>query len=289
MFVRTVAHRRRAVLLATAAIALCLPAAAWAQDVTADPQKESEQLAANNESQLVRETGGLEEVTVTAQKFESNLQKTPISISVMSTNDLDNRGVQSIADLADGAIPSLRVAPLFSRSSAITVGIRGIVPSEANQPSRDAGVGVYIDGVYLGRSKGLGAALYDIERIEVLKGPQGTLFGRNSTGGAVSIVTRKPSGEFRLTQTIGVRNYDGYSSETHVDLPAFGNISTKIDAVVSKRDGAVENPMNGEPNFNSYDPAACMCASCGKPATSLKPTTPSTSPTTEPRPTICSS
>ena len=248
MFGRTTT--RRAILLTTASIALCNPA--WAQDIAA-AQKESGQLAASNESQLVREVGGLEEVTVTAQKFESNLQKTPISISVMSPNDLDNRGVQSIADLADGAIPSLRVAPFFSRSSAITVGIRGIVPFDANQPSRDAGVGVYIDGVYLGRSQGLGAALYDIERIEVLKGPQGTLFGRNSTGGAVSIVTKKPSGEFRLTQTIGIRNFDGYSSETHVDLPAFGNISTKIDAIVSKRDGTVENPMNGEPDFNSYD------------------------------------
>ncbi|WP_221795160.1 TonB-dependent receptor [Aquisediminimonas sediminicola] len=199
------------------------------------------------------EAGGLVEITVTAQKQESNLQKTPIAMSVVGAVDLQNRSVQSIADLADGAIPSLRIAPFYSRSSAITVGIRGIVPFDANQPSRDSGVGVYIDGVYLGRSQGLGAALYDIERIEVLKGPQGTLFGRNATGGAVSIVTRKPSGELKFRQTVGLRNYDGYTSETHIDLPKFANLSLKFDGIVTKRDGTINNPMAGEDDFNSYD------------------------------------
>ena len=230
-----VTSRGRAGLLAGAAIALILGPAAQAADA-ADA-----------------DDAGLAEVVVTAQKRETNLQKTPVSISVATSEDLRNRRVQSLADLADGAIPSLRVAPFFSRNSAITVGIRGIVPFDANQPSRDAGVGVYIDGVYLGRSQGLGAALYDIERIEVLKGPQGTLFGRNSTGGAVSIVTRKPSGEFKLRQTVGVRNFEGYSSETHLDLPAYANVAIKLDAIFTKRDGTVKNPMGGEADFNQYD------------------------------------
>ncbi len=200
---------------------------------------------------------GLAEIVVTAQKRETNLQRTPISITVAGAQDLQNRRVQSLADLADGAIPSLRIAPFFSRSSALTVGIRGIVPFDANQPSRDAGVGVYIDGVYLGRSQGLGAALYDIERIEVLKGPQGTLFGRNATGGAVSIVTKQPTGEFGLRQVVGIRNFDGYSSETHLDLPRYAGVSVKVDAIVTKRDGTVENPLNNTamraPGFNMYD------------------------------------
>ena len=110
--------------------------------------------------------GTLSEVIVTAEKRETNLQKTPVAASVLGSEQLADRRIQSLADLTTG-IPSLRVAPFFSRSSALTVGIRGIVPFDANQPSRDAGVGVYIDGVYLGRSQGLGATLYDIERIEV--------------------------------------------------------------------------------------------------------------------------
>jgi iron complex outermembrane recepter protein len=209
--------------------------------------------ATNAVGQETARQNQLEEVSVTAQRVERNMQTTPIAMTVMNAEALRNRRVQSIIDLADGAIPSLRVAPFFSRSSAITVGIRGIVPFDANQPSRDAGVGIYIDGVYLGRSQGLGAALFDIERIEVLKGPQGTLFGRNSTGGAVSIVTKKPTGEFGLRQTVGYRNFDGYSSETHLDLDRIGDFSIKLDGILTKRDGTVRNTLPGERDYNAYD------------------------------------
>jgi len=207
------------------------------------------ELAAQPASQQVQ----LQEIAVTAQRVERDMQATPISMNVLSAEDLRNRRVQGLGDLADGAIPSLRVAPFFSRSSALTVGIRGIVPFDANQPSRDAGVGIYIDGVYLGRSQGLGAALFDIERIEVLKGPQGTLFGRNSTGGAVSIITRKPTGEFGLRQTLSYRNFDGYSAETHMDLQRIGDVSIKLDGIVTKRDGTVRNTLAGERDYNAYD------------------------------------
>ena len=204
--------------------------------------------AAEEESALA-----LAEIVVTAQKRETDLQDTQIAMSVLGHDELKNRHVQSLADLMDGSVPSLRIVPFFSRSSALTVGIRGIVPSDANQPSRDAGVGVYLDGIYLGRSQGLGAALFDVERIEVLKGPQGTLFGRNSTGGAVSIVSRAPSGEFGLRQTAGIGNYGAYRFETHLDLPAWSNIAVKLDAVVTRRDGTVKNTMQGEEDFNQYD------------------------------------
>jgi iron complex outermembrane receptor protein len=199
------------------------------------------------------DNAGLTDIVVTAEKRETNLQKTPIAISVLGGQALADRHVQSLLDLGDGAVPSLRIAPSFSRNSALSVGIRGIIGGDPNQPSRDAGVGVYIDGVYLGRSQGLGAALLDVERIEVLKGPQGTLFGRNSTGGAVSIVSRKPSGEFALRQTVGISNFDGYSAETHLDLPSFANISLKLDGVVQKRDGSVKNKLAGADDFNLAD------------------------------------
>lgn len=195
----------------------------------------------------------LNEIVVTAQKRETNLQATPIAISVLGNETLRDRHIQSLGDLMDGSVPSLRVAPFFSRSSALTIGIRGIVPFDANQPSRDAGVGVYLDGVYLGRSQGLGAALFDIERIEVLKGPQGTLFGRNSTGGAVSIVSRAPSGDFGLRQTAGIGNFGSHRIETHLDLPSWNNIAVKLDGIVTKRGGTVKNTMQGEEDFNQYD------------------------------------
>ena len=113
----------------------------------------------------------LDDVVVTATKTVTNLQNTPIAISVIGGVALADRHAESLISLQDGNIPSLRVATFEARQSALTIGIRGIVPFDANQTARDQGVGVYIDGVYLGRQQGLNAALFDVERIEVLRGP----------------------------------------------------------------------------------------------------------------------
>ncbi len=196
----------------------------------------------------------LQEIVVTAQKRRENLQSTPISISVLTGGGLADRHVTSLVDLGDGAIPSLKVAPFYSRNSALIVNIRGVgVLSDGNQPARDQGVGVYIDGVYLGRAQGLGTALFDIENLEVLKGPQGTLFGRNTEGGAVNIVTKKPSGTFGGSLTGGIGNYGSNKTEIHVDLPAWQNIAVKLDGVISHRNPLVTNPLAGASGFNSYD------------------------------------
>lgn len=235
--------RRRAVLFATAAMAASLSFEAHA-----------EVAAATTAAAADAQSASLDEVVVTAQKTETNLQRTPISISVLNAENLADRHIQSLEDLNDGSIPSLRVTPFFTRSSALIISLRGVgAMNDANQPNRDQGVGVYVDGVYLGRAQGLGTALYDVERIEVAKGPQGTLFGRNTEGGAISIVTRQPTGAFKMDTTFGVSNYGGYKAETHVDLPSFHDFSVKIDGLVTKRDGTVENRLAGQPNFNSYD------------------------------------
>jgi len=211
--------------------------------------------------------GGLSEIIVTAEKRRTNLQETPISISVLGSDDMTNRHVTSLVDLGDGSIPSLKIAPFYSRNSALIVNIRGIgVLSDGNQPARDQGVGVYIDGVYLGRAQGLGTALFDIENIEVLKGPQGTLFGRNTEGGAVNIVTKKPSGEFHFNGTGGLGNFGSYKGEVHVDLPSFHNIALKIDGVVAHRDPLVKNPLSGADGFNQYDKRGLHVEALWKPS-----------------------
>src|SRR5262245_31376736 len=188
---------------------------------------------------------GVEEIIVSATKRDTNLQQTPIAISVLNTEALDDRHVQSLLDLADGAVPSLRVATFEARQSALTIGIRGIVPLDANQPAREQGVGVYIDGVYLGRQHGLNAALLDIDRIEVLKGPQGTLFGRNTEGGAVSLITKAPTGDFGIRANAGVGNYGGHNADLHLDLPSAGNFSFKIDGALQYQDPTTEGPWPG--------------------------------------------
>ncbi|GBR54044.1 TonB-dependent receptor [Neokomagataea thailandica NBRC 106555] len=198
--------------------------------------------------------GGLEDIVVTAQKRPENLQKTPISISVMNAKGLADRHIISLVNLADGSIPSLHIEPFAGRSSALIVNIRGVgVLGDSNQPARDQGVGVYIDGVYFGRPQGLGAAMLDVASIEVLKGPQGTLFGRNTEGGALNIITRRPSGKFKVRTSGSIGNYGSNLGELHVDLPAFHDIAVKIDAMTAHRDPLTENPLSGASGFNQYD------------------------------------
>lgn len=196
---------------------------------------------------------GLEDIVVTATRRETNLQKTPIAISVLGTQAIEDRHVQSLTDLADGSVPGLRIATFEARQSALTIGIRGIVPLDANQPAREQGVGVYVDGVYLGRQQGLGAALLDVERIEVLKGPQGTLFGRNTEGGALSIVTRAPTGEFGLRARAGVGNYGSHNVSGHLDLPSVGPFMFKIDAAMDYQGATTRNPLAGQVGWGYYD------------------------------------
>jgi iron complex outermembrane recepter protein len=212
---------------------------------------------------------GLGTITVTATRRETNLQQTPISISVMDAADLADRHVQSLADLADGSIPGLRVATFEARQSALTIGIRGIVPLDANQPAREQGVGVYLDGVYLGRQHGLGAALLDVERVEVLKGPQGTLFGRNTEGGAVNMVTRAPTGVLGLRATLGAGNEGAYNADAHIDFPAIGNLSFKLDAALQHQVATTDNPLPGETGWGFYDRRGLRLAARWKPTGSF--------------------
>lgn len=216
------------------------------------------------------QSGALEEVIVTAQKRSENLQDTPIAISVLSASGIEARAVYSLVDLGDGAVPSLKVAPFYSRPGALIMNIRGIgVLGDSNQPARDQGVGVYVDGVYMGRPQGLGTALYDIDSIEVLKGPQGTLFGRNTEGGAVNIVTKKPKGDFALVAKGSISNFSGHTGELHLDLPRFENFSVKLDGVLTGRDGWVRNPLPGAQDFGGYDKRALRARILWEPSPNL--------------------
>lgn len=199
-----------------------------------------------------QDSSGLTDIVVTATKRETNLQKTPIAIAVLGEDDIKKRSVQSLMDLADGSVPSLRIATFESRQSALTIGIRGIVPDDANQPAREQGVGVYLDGVYLGRQHGLNAALHDVQRIEVLKGPQGTLFGRNTEGGALSMVLKQPTGEFGGRVSGGIGNFGSYNTQIHLNLPEVQNVSIKLDGVVQHQGPTTRNSMPGQAGFNQF-------------------------------------
>jgi iron complex outermembrane receptor protein len=196
---------------------------------------------------------GLNEVVVTAQKRQQPLQDTPIAISVIESEQLDILGISDFAGMTDGIIPSLHVVPFGSTPSNVVLSIRGNAARDPGEISREGSVAVYLDGVYIGRSHGLGLQLPDLERIEVLRGPQGTLFGRNAIGGAVSIVSKKPTGEFGLKQSIGMGRFDELRSVTRINFDEVAGVRAKLDYLHSERDGWVDNTAPGEVDYNQYE------------------------------------
>lgn len=193
--------------------------------------------------------GGIPEILVTAQKRAESIQDVPISIVALDADALEQRGINSLAGLFTGQVPSLRIAPFLGRPSAVSIGMRGLVPVDATQVTRDPTVGIYIDGVYIGRVSGLAMEFSEIERLEVLRGPQGTLFGRNTIGGAISVVTKRPTGELGVDVRAGFGNFDSRTAAAHINLPKIAGVSFKFDALVNERGGLFLNP---NPEFRDY-------------------------------------
>jgi len=164
--------------------------------------------------------GSLGDIVVTARRTSEQLQKTPVAVTALTGETLTQRNVTDIYALQFSA-PNLSVSPLIFNSGA-AVTIRGQVNVE-NQSNSDPAVAIYVDGVYVARSSGGLMDLVDVERVEVLRGPQGTLFGRNTTGGALNIVTPDPTGEFGgfLTGTYG--NYDLFEASGALNVPIAGD------------------------------------------------------------------
>ena len=136
----------------------------------------------------------LEEVIVTAERREASIQDTPISMQALTADQIEKRGIVNLGDLFVSAAGVSGYEAPSSRGN-MSLNIRGVGSGNSNSPSTDPAIGLYVDGVFIGKGIANGVDAIDLERIEILRGPQGTLYGRNSTGGAMNIVTKKPSSE----------------------------------------------------------------------------------------------
>lgn len=181
---------------------------------------------------------GLQDIVVTAQRREQRLQDVPVAITAITRASLEINRVTNVTDLS-GLAPNVTVRPSGGGSQSASFTSRGIT-SYGIVPGSDKEFSTYLDGVYLGSSRNL-FELPDIDRIEVLRGPQGTLFGRNATAGAVSIVTRDPTGVLGLHQDVSVGNYQQIRSRTSLDLPAVGPFSAYVSFVHDERRGDIRN------------------------------------------------
>ena len=207
------------------------------------------------------EQNGIEEIVVTAQKRAENVQNVPIAISAFTAGALQERAVVDVASLSNIA-PNVTLdagTPFSGSSSVLSAYIRGIGANDFAF-NIDPGVGVYLDGVYLARSVGANQDLGDVERIEVLKGPQGTLFGRNTIGGAISIVTHDPGHEFRFTGDATTGSYRLIQVRGTADIPLSDSLSSSVSFAVKSREGYLKRiPFPGATNF-AEDPITAFKA-----------------------------
>ncbi|WP_332034550.1 TonB-dependent receptor [Microbulbifer sp.] len=179
----------------------------------------------------------IEEVVVTAQKRAENLQDVPIAISAFTGDSMKAMGVKSLTDLGKFT-PGVEMnndTPLQP-----TYSVRGIETGDFTVGS-DPAVAVYVDGVYTGRGAGAEIPLADIERVEVLKGPQGTLFGRNATGGAIHIISQKPQADDTTELNLSAGNYGRQSSDLLVNQQLSDTVYTRFTASTNRRDSFADN------------------------------------------------
>ena len=192
----------------------------------------------------------LEEVIVTAERTEKSLQETPISVFALNADTMERLNIANVADLGS-SVPNLKIMPFGVSATTLRFFIRGMGTVDS-QITLDSPVGIYLDGVYLARSVGLVADVADIERVEVLRGPQGTLFGRNTTGGAVSIVTKRPEEDLAFSQLLSGGDYGLFKSRTSLNVPLGDTAAAKFTYQHHERDGWIENEGQGN-DFHAYD------------------------------------
>jgi iron complex outermembrane receptor protein len=201
---------------------------------------------------IAQSRGVLEEVIVTAQKREETLQDVPIAISALSADTLEKQGIHTVSDLQLGQVPSLRVIPFAGYAGAMQFGIRGVSEQNPTDFALERPVAVYVDGAYIARGNGIDTEIFDTERMEVLRGPQGTLFGRNAQGGAVNIVTKKPSGQFGLRQELEATTLDQYRAKTVINTPQLAGWAANLTLLKRYHKGIVGNP-DGNHDFDWQD------------------------------------
>lgn len=183
----------------------------------------------------------LEEVIVTAQKKEESMQTVAVAVTAFSAETFSNAGMLNVEDLT-------RLTPGFSISIYNPVSpqpyIRGI-GSNPSDAGSDASIGIFVDEVYAGRAGGYSADMFDIERVEVLRGPQGTLYGRNVPGGAINVISKRPTDEMEGFFELTGGDYDLRAAKGAISGPLFDNVTGRLAFSTRKRDGHIDNVVTG--------------------------------------------
>jgi len=197
-------------------------------------------------------SAALEEVIVTAEKREASLQDTPISMEAFTAADIERKGITDVSSLID-SVPGIQGYEAPSSRGNLSIYIRGVGSGNPNSAATDPANALYVDGVYVGKMIGNGVDAMDLERIEVLRGPQGTLYGRNSTGGAVNFITKQAGKELGAKFKVGKGNYGLSTMSGRVDVPLSDKIGLAMSAYSRDRDDLYANANPDLPGFENLN------------------------------------
>jgi len=220
---------RNALYAGTAAFALIMPGVAFAQEEVAEPA---------DASTAFEEEGEGNAIIVTATKREQTLQEIPVAVSVTTAETIERAQIRDLKDLTS-VVPSLRISQLQSSANTNFI-IRGF-GNGANNPGIEPSVGVFVDGVYRSRTAAQIGDLPDVQRIEVLRGPQSTLFGKNASAGVISLITKKPQFKFGGNVEAAYGNYNAVVVKGVVTGPITDTIAASIAGGINKRDGYIRD------------------------------------------------
>jgi len=223
------------VAASAAALSTTIASSAFAQDAEAGAAPASAERASQ---------GGIADIIVTARRRNESLLETPVAVTAFSAEELERRSIQQVSEI-QSSTPSLIYEGTGGNSSEARVFIRGVGNAIANVSS-EQGVGIYIDGMFFARSQGAMLDNLDLASIEVLRGPQGTLFGKNTIGGAVNITTIKPSTDALSGQVeVGFGRYNRVRSRASLNIPLGDKLAVRIAGMVDRDDGYSVNDFNG--------------------------------------------
>jgi iron complex outermembrane receptor protein len=203
--------------------------------------------AAHAQAAQTTEPAALEEVVVTAQKRSENVQNIPVAVTAVSAETLTKQGAANLQAL-QGSAPNVEIN---SSNAATGVAIRGIF-STNDGPQGDPAVAYHIDGVYLGRPQSTGGLIYDIQQVEVLRGPQGTLYGRNATAGAINVISARPIFDYAGAVGAEYGSYNQFGVNGMVNVPFGDKAAVRLAMRTLKRDGYAADGKSEDQNSRAY-------------------------------------
>jgi iron complex outermembrane recepter protein len=246
--------RRPEINLRTIHVAVAFAIGALPFAVQAQP---TSAVAPGAKSEAKKDEDKLETIVVTAQRREQELQSVPLPVSTFTSRDLESRGVSSMLKVAD-YIPNMVAQNNTGLGTANVYFLRALGNTESIA-TFDPPVGTYVNDVYVSRQNANNFSFFDVERIEVLRGPQGTLFGRNTTGGAMNVILKKPSNKLNGYVEFGGGSFNAFSTRASVDVPMSKDFLTKFSFYKAEDNGYVKNVTTGQ-RLNAVDSTGVRAA-----------------------------